>query len=180
MLFFWNKGFTQSKQNGFTLIELVIVLTLTGILVAAISPFVYTNVDAFIRIRAGKNVLQGARIGLTRMTEELKRATNIDYGYSNRIRFDFEKPDGSNESNIEYEYYDDEAVLTREDEPLVPLVQDFTIQYWDINDNLINPGWGTAAIQRIEISISVGSPEIYTVLEAQVAPRMILIATAGS
>lgn len=179
MVSFCRKDSIQRKQDGFTLIELVVVLALTGVLVAAISPFIYTNVDAFIKIRAGKNVVQGARIGLMRMTEELKRATYIDYGYSDRIRFDFVKPDGTSENNIVYEYYEDEAVLTRNDEPLIPLVQDFTIKYWNINDGLINPGYSTAGIRRVEIEISVGTPEIYTMIEAQVAPRMILLSVGN-
>lgn len=142
----------KNKQAGFTLIELVVVILLTGVLVAAITPFVHTNVKAFVQIRVAKDIAQGARVGLLRMTEELKRATSITNSSSNSIRFNFLDTDGSTR-NIIYEYQGE--FLTRgDDEAIIAAVQDFRLQYYDESGSSTTT---TTAIRLIQIEIDIGA-----------------------
>jgi prepilin-type N-terminal cleavage/methylation domain-containing protein len=150
---------SKNRKAGYTLIELVVVLLLTGILVAAVTPFVVTNVEAFIRIRQGKDTAQGARVGLLRMTEELKRASNIDSGDSNKIQFDFEDSDGNTHFNTVYQYKSDKQSLFRNPSWLwgreviiATVVQDFNLTYFDAIGNTTT----AANARRILIEMKVG------------------------
>ena len=167
----------KKNQTGFTLIELVVVILLTGILVAAVTPFVQTNVEAFIRIQQGKNVAQGARVGLLRLTEELKRASNIDSGDSNDIQFDFVDVDGNTHSNINYEYRSGDQSLFRErsllwgKEVIIgAVVQDFNLTYFNASGG--SSSAANARLIQIEIEIGPTSSQT-TTIRTQVALRNI-------
>ena len=159
----------KSRQAGFTLIELTVVLLLTGVLVAAVTPFVFTNAGAFIRIRGAKQLAQGARVGLIRMSEELRRATSITNSGSDMIRFTFQEPDGTNR-NIIYEYQGE--YLTRgDDQAIIAAVQGFHLTYYDGSGSVTT---NTASIRLIQIEIDIGvSEDEATTIRTCVRPRNI-------
>ncbi len=161
----------KNKQSGYTLIELVVVLLLTGILIAAVTPFVATNVEAYMKMRVAKNIAQGARVGLLRMTEELKRATTITRCRSDEIGFRFQPPTGSNRAVTYSEYH---GALMRDDgggdQPMIYPIQSFNLTYYDSNDNTTST---KSYVRRIRIKMDVGPPEFMTSIQTQVTLRNI-------
>ena len=160
----------KKNQTGFTLIELVVVILMTGVLVAAITPFIHTNVKAFIQIRIGKRIAQGARVGLLRLTEELKRATEITDSGSSKIEFDYKETVGGPTRNIIYEYQGE--FLTRgDDEAIIAAVQGFHLTYYDESGSITTT---KSAIRLIQIEINIGgSSEEYATIRTCVRPRNI-------
>jgi prepilin-type N-terminal cleavage/methylation domain-containing protein len=83
--------------QGFTMIELVIVLVITGILVMTVNPFFKINIKAYLSARSGKEMLQSSRIGLNRMASELRKMQLFDLWdiKSQRIEIVNRKSDGT-------------------------------------------------------------------------------------
>ena len=158
----------KKVEGGITLIELVIVIAVTGILIGALTPFFKLNVESYINIRAGKDMLQSARIGFNRMVEELKRvedSVDISNGSSNSIAF--YNADGN---HVTYRYY--YGQLQRGGVKLVDDVQSFAIRYYTADGTQKStPFYYVSDVWRIEVEMEVGDGEIQLLFEDQVTPR---------
>ncbi len=160
----------KRRDAGFSLIELVVGIAVAGIVMAAVLPFFRANVGSYIRVRAGKDMMQSARIGFNRMLAEMNEITSsieIDYGYSTQIQFD--TPD---ENNINYAYTSGQ--LKREGVRLVNGVRSFQITYYLENGSVKGtPFSSDSDVWRIRIQMEVGDDQNKMLLRAEVSPRNI-------
>lgn len=155
-------------ETGITLIEMAVVVVVTGIIIVAILPYIKVNVNSYTSISMGKHTTQSARIAFSRMLSEMKmveRWQDLDVCRSSRISFDI-----PGESNIYYRFTD--GVLTRNDEIFLELVHRFVLKYYESDGTDMGSWfWDYWNIWRIEIEMEVGDGENNLVLQGQVSPR---------
>ena len=68
---------SQKSQKGFTLLELIIVISIWTILIAAATQFIWHTTNNAVRIRNEHNALEQARIAVDMLTVNLQMADNI-------------------------------------------------------------------------------------------------------
>lgn len=163
----WREGL--KSQSGITLIEMVVAVVVAGIITVTIMPFVQTSVDSYISARAGKELLQSARIGFNRLVAELRLiespGSGINWAYSSRIDFNIPGDNG-----ITYRFQS--QALTREGVELVIGVEDFVITYYRADGTSFTPGFfNTRDVWRMHIEMKVGTEDKSIVFQSQVMPR---------
>lgn len=160
----------RKRQRGYSLIELVIVLVVTGIVLITTMPFFKASVKSYVNIRAGKTLQQAARIAFNRFLAELKlieSSLDIDYGYENEIRFDL-----PSQSNINYRL--NGGILERMGKKLIDGVQTFQLRYFRENGSEKSPGFSyDSDIWRIYVKLVVGDEITALILEGNITPRNI-------
>ena len=75
-------------NNGFSLVELIVSLTLAGILALALMTIVVTALNGFSLSRDAAGVTQKANLALSRIRIELLNATDITTAEANRIIYE--------------------------------------------------------------------------------------------
>ncbi|MDO8092587.1 MAG: prepilin-type N-terminal cleavage/methylation domain-containing protein, partial [Candidatus Brocadiales bacterium] len=65
------------KNNGFTLIELIITIVILSIIGVFTFQFITSGVESYVTLSAGEDVAREARLALERMAREVRAATNI-------------------------------------------------------------------------------------------------------
>ena len=156
------------REDGFSLMELIVVIVVTGIIIVTTLPFFKIGVQSYVSVRSGKDMMQSARIGLNRMMAEMRLIESsgyIDYGYSDEIQFDL-----PGENNITYVFSDGQ--IFRESKILVDGVRSFTIRYYKADGSQkATPFWWENDIWRISVEMEVGDDESQMILTGQVSPR---------
>ncbi len=67
----------NNKKNGFTLLELLLYVTLVGLLLGAITTFFYTSTSARVRTQAISDVDQQATLALSTIAQAVRNADSI-------------------------------------------------------------------------------------------------------
>ncbi|MFO7889280.1 MAG: type II secretion system protein [bacterium] len=151
------------NKNGFTLMELVVVMFAMTIITVAIAPFIRLNVDSFLDVRKTKFSVQTSRIAFNKIFTELKQNvqnnTDLYYITGNRIRFNHDVLNWVEYRLISYEgnLY---VALDRQGwgvdpEPLISGVKSFQITYYDA---LGSQTTNTSEVQRIMIQLVLQDP----------------------
>jgi prepilin-type N-terminal cleavage/methylation domain-containing protein len=65
------------KRKSFTLIELIMVITVVGIIAAVLAPFIATSFDAWIFHHSERDVLFSSRLSMNRMVREMRKIKNL-------------------------------------------------------------------------------------------------------
>jgi len=175
----------RKKQQGMTLIELIVVLMASSVLIVATLPFMRTNINSYIQIRNAKDGMSMARIGMNAMVAALRSMSNFERGESDGIVFDT-KIGGVYENNWQYWYSDDDETLFKDQgsslppltysntSPLIVGVTDFRLRYFDASGTQMSTPVTSSAtlnVRRIEVLVSVSDPEGNTLtLKTQVSP----------
>lgn len=77
----------SSNQKGFTLIELIVVITLIGIMVPAMT-LMYSNIlESYRKMREIQSVTEKFDFTLDRVTEDLNKMTSLQIADDKNIRF---------------------------------------------------------------------------------------------
>jgi MSHA biogenesis protein MshO len=81
---------TQGRQGGFTLVEAIVVIVITGIIAGMVALFIRVPVQSNIDTRARAEMADAADLALRRMSRELRLAVpNTVTVYSNKLAIQF-------------------------------------------------------------------------------------------
>jgi len=152
-------------ENGFTIIELVIVSIVVLLLTASFLPFFKTNVQAYLKVRGGKSLVQKTRVCLTKMSAQISRIQDSgDIIYATGSRFYFYDPTGN---DVRYRLSGDE--LQDDGDQILDKVNGVSFIYYDNAGNVTTT---KNRIYRIRISITVDAGEVGSMtFHTQVFPR---------
>jgi hypothetical protein len=148
------------KEMGVSLIELVIVIIITGIIVLAISPFLRTSIGSYYTVRVGKDAMQEARIGFNRLVNEIKRIPlpgNIFYADASTLQFSYVQSNGIISNQVNYSYETTTKMLNRNGFRLIEAVSAFTLSYFASDGTAITPLYSTGTVHRIRIDMTLGT-----------------------
>jgi len=70
----------KSRQRGFTLIEVIVVLILVGIMAAMAGTGLVTAVQGYLMAAENAEVSQKAQMAMTRLTREIHQCSDCDVG----------------------------------------------------------------------------------------------------
>lgn len=154
----------KKSTRGFTLIELIIVITLSGILMAVVTTILATGFSAYM---TGKNILDAdaqGRLGIERMVRDIRTIsspTSIATASSSQLVFtDF------GGTSITYQLSG--TTLQRNSNALADGVQSLTFNYYDKDGNTTAT---TSLIRYIAISLNVTQGNTNYTLSTAVYPR---------
>jgi prepilin-type N-terminal cleavage/methylation domain-containing protein len=91
------------REQGFTLIEIVVTIVITGIIAYIFLNFFSLGTDSYTLIETRNDVLQDERVVLNRMIREIHQATTLTITSSTDITFTYD--DNSDGVNETYRYY---------------------------------------------------------------------------
>lgn len=119
--------------KGFTLIEMVMVIVITGIIVSIVSMFLYVGFQSYFTGAAVTGLANEARVSLSRFSKELQRATSFS-NISSPNSVSFTIGSGSSSSNVTYSLSGTSLNrIATSTQPLSKRVSALTIQYYDNN-----------------------------------------------
>ncbi|MBN2414442.1 type II secretion system protein [bacterium] len=154
-----------ASQRGYTILELMIVSVIVILLTTAFLPFFKMNVKAYTRVRGGKDIVQSARIVMTRMSVQISRLQNVsDIITANSTEFRFYDPDGN---QIRYQLDGDQ--LEEGGQMILDNVSSLSFVYYDRSGNTTTTA---GSVWRIQVSItSVVEDTGYMTFTTQIFPR---------
>lgn len=148
----------MKKKKGFTLIELVMVITIVGIAAVATGPALLTTIDAWTFKLNRNDLLWDGRLAIDRMTREIraiKDTTSVTIASVVQFRF-------TNTGNIDITYSLSSANLNRTEDGAANLlaenVSSLAFTYYDANGNTIaTPVVSPSAtdIRRVRINLTL-------------------------
>jgi prepilin-type N-terminal cleavage/methylation domain-containing protein len=122
------------SEKGFTLIELIIVMSLISIIAAFVSMFFVYDVDMYTKLTNNAEGLQTSRIAMQRISTELRQimsADSIQLASATEIRFI-----DSNDSLIYYNFSGDK--IYRNNTAMLNSVSEFQLSYFNASDNQLS------------------------------------------
>ena len=158
------------NENGFSLIELTVVIVVTSVFTLTTLPFFKVNINSYLQVKSGKNMIQSARIGFNRMMNEMKQIESsivVNQAFTHGINFDL-----PGEPGIDYTF--SYGSIKRNNVKLIENVQNFELRYYSADGTeKATPFYYDSDLWRIHIEITVGESGSYLVLRGQVSPRNI-------
>lgn len=119
-------------QSGFTLIELVVAVSLFTLVIGAALSLYQQGVLAWQRGEKGVDVQENLRLGLDRMSRELRTATVLREAKVNSVKFDT-----AYAKTVRYYYDPEKGQLMREvdggSNPLASCVTGLSLKYYNKN-----------------------------------------------
>jgi prepilin-type N-terminal cleavage/methylation domain-containing protein len=143
-------------ECGLTLIEMVLVIALTGIIVVTINPYIKINVKGYTDVQQQKMAIQMARIAMNRIMAELKTVkdiSDITAVSSSSMTFNIYDENGNFDANIRYRYVSTSGIVERGTSRLAEAVQEFGYTYYTASRASTTT---IANIRSIQIKIAIG------------------------
>lgn len=158
----------KSQQGGFTLLELILVMTLVGILVSLSSNLFFYQINLWDRLTTHTESLQNSRHALQMLTRDLRQIEAADSIYQaseDSIRFK-----EINGSTVSYKFSNSQ--ILRNGDLLINDVDDIQFKYYDNSGNLISsPVTDPSQISTISIDMTTAAGEGALSLSTKVKPR---------
>ena len=161
-------------RNGFTLIELVIVISIIGIIAGVVGYILLATADAWTFKFNRAELLADGRLSMNRMVREIREIKNrgkVTTATSSEFRFE-------NVDNVDITYNLNSTDLNRtEDGTANTLAQDVSslaVTYFDSDGETIstpNVAPGATNIRRIQIDLTITKSGENVYLQSQSVPR---------
>ncbi len=160
----------RNRKKGLTLIELVMTISIVGILVSGSMLYIKQVIDLWDFMSFRNEIVSDGRMALTRMSREIRQISNsTSVLNANSTRFNF-----ADVNNGNIDYYFSSPNLMRNNDTLASGVSNLTLTYYNLtNQPITNPLISPQAtdIQRIKIRLEMFSGNQNKTLETQVYPR---------
>jgi len=170
-------------SRGFSLVELVIAIVVTGIIILAITPFLRLNLMSYVTVQSGKKNMDMARIGFNRMVSELKRIQNPNtiegYLSGTTITYTgtFYKNDVWYSRNLRLTYDPSAQTVTRNDLDrssgdivLVNNITAFQLEYFDRDDAIATEA---KKVWRMRLSMTAGTGANAVTFIQEIHPKIL-------
>lgn len=154
-----------ASQRGYTILELMIVSIIVILLTTAFLPFFKMNVKAYTRVRGGKDIVQSARIVMSRMSAQISRIQNVnDIITAGSSEFRFYDPDGN---QVRYQLDGDQL-----EEGGMMILDNVSSIYFTYYDRSGNTTTTIGNVWRIKVSLtSMVQDTGYMTFTTQIFPR---------
>ncbi len=161
-------GLRKGNESGFTLVELVIVIVVTGIISVVFARLTSSSVDMYEFIRKRKSAIHNSRLALQRISRELRQiadTNSIQYADTDSLAF-YQK----NGKLLTLAWGDHTIRLNGQ--PLARGIETFSFEYYDDKHNkLMSPVQDPKKILRIRFKITVKTGQKPFQLFNEIEPR---------
>jgi len=158
------------RKSGLTLIELVMTISIVGILVSGSMFYIKQVIDLWDFVSFRNEIVSDGRMALNRMSREIRQINNsTSVLYANITRFRF-----TDINNGTIDYYFSSPNLIRNNDTLASGVSNLNLTYYNLtNQPIANPLISPQAtdIRRIKIRLNMFSGNQNKTFETQVYPR---------
>ncbi len=158
------------KKIGLTLIELVMTISIVGILAGGSMIYIKQVIDLWNFISFRSEIVSPGRMALARMSREIRQvqnSTSVLYANSTRVRF-------TDVNNADIDYYLSNSSIMRNADILAGGVRGFRLSYYNrTNSEISSPQVSPANtdIKRIMIRVEMFSGDQNKTFQTQVWPR---------
>lgn len=165
-----------ARQRGFSLLELIVVLALMGIVGLMAGFGIQQMVSGFVFTRSVSDNAGKGKLGLLRLSLEMRRIKKVTSGNAHSISFDAATFDaatnqwGSKPYTISWNGAAGDPILMNGD-LLIDKVKDLTLQYYPAYNGTPSATW-VAASRIIEIDLTLAdSEQTDSTLITRITPR---------
>jgi prepilin-type N-terminal cleavage/methylation domain-containing protein len=159
------------KENGFTLVELIVTIVLIGIIGTFTTLFVYTGLNGYLRAKDNSEGALKAQIALDRISMELRDIDFIDLAtYEDDSKIDYTSVMLPGNRQISFNGSSISLDVDGSQNELLDNVTAFTMNLTSADLN--NSGDTVNEIKAINVSFNVG--DIGRVFSASIFPRNML------
>lgn len=158
----------QKRAGGATLIELVMVITIVGVLVGVSSMYIKETIDLWSFLSFRTEAVAKQRAALMRMSREIRQIKSTATIYNaSAARFSFQD---MNNATIDYSV--NATNLMRNADILANNLGTMTFAYYDVNNTVLSvPVANLTSIRRIAIQMTVQTGGRTKTIATQVYPR---------
>ena len=91
----WLNCYLKKEEDGFSLIELLVSISILTVIMAGMFSFLWGASKHWTTAQNSAEVTENARLGLNRMTRELKQASNVTAAQTDEVTFTVDFGDGA-------------------------------------------------------------------------------------
>ena len=157
------------SQEGWTLLELVVVIVLIGVVAGMVSNFIVYGLEMYSRLSDRTEKIQNSRTTLQVISRDIRQIIapdSIFQASEDSIRFD-----DINHLMISYQFFDNQII--RNGDLLQNSVDDFQVEYYDDSGNLLaSPVTDPSVIRTVTITFSTSIKGQPLTLNATIRPRI--------
>lgn len=169
------------NKKAFTILEMIMVITVVGFFSAGIAPFMWQLVESYKLIAGIQETSASAKMALEWMAREIREIKIEDNSLRLHITtadtndIEFYKTNGE---RVEYKLDANDAIK-RNNDILVEGVESLSFKYYDVGNNELGPlplrGYNRKKIHHMKIILTISNRgEQYTV-SSYVVPRSIIM-----
>ena len=158
------------KQKGFSLVEIIVVLVLTGILAVMAGRMVAPSIKGYLFARDNAATAQKSQLALTRLVKELAGLSSVSSASATAITFSSYKDESSGKQHT---IALSGTTVTLDGDILVDRVDNFTLAYYDTYDGAQHTSWSDSR-RIIQITLRLqGADNIVSKFTTRIVPRNI-------
>lgn len=140
------------KKNGFTLVEILMVVIAVGIIAGVTAKVLISGLDVYSLVVNRTSAVQSARESMERLFEEISTLTPATLLYMNSDEIGFYDR-GFNYANFRLQYCGGSLCLYRAGDFMLKNVQNLTFSYLDANDAM---AWWPSDVRKVVVNMTVG------------------------
>jgi prepilin-type N-terminal cleavage/methylation domain-containing protein len=147
----------QSKEKGFTLIEVVVTLLLVGITAALAGMWIVNVANGYVFAKMNADTAQKGQLAMTRLAKEFSSIQSVesDTNFTNDTKIKFTRTDFNNPAGVIVTVSKNGDQLLLNGHPLTDSVNKFELAYCDSADSTDCPTIWSASSRIIEITLTL-------------------------